>query len=47
MERFNLKKLNKEQGKEKYCIEVSKRFVALENLNARVEINSAWETIRI
>jgi hypothetical protein len=46
MERFNLKKLNEVQGKEKYRTEVSNRFAALEDLDAEVEINSAWETIR-
>jgi hypothetical protein len=30
MERFNLKKLNKEKDKEKYRTEVSNRFAALE-----------------
>jgi hypothetical protein len=46
VERFNLKKLNEAEGKEKYCVEVSNRFVASEDLNAEVEINSAWDTIR-
>jgi hypothetical protein len=46
MERFNLEKLDKVEGKEKYRIEVSNRFAALEDLDAEVEINSAWETIR-
>jgi hypothetical protein len=46
MERFNLKKLNEVQGKEQFCVEVSNRFAALEDLDAEVEINSAWETIR-
>jgi hypothetical protein len=46
MERFNLKKLNEVEGKEKYHIEVSKRFAALEDLDTELEINSAWETIR-
>jgi hypothetical protein len=46
MERFNLKGLNKAEGKEQYCVEVSNRFAALEDLDAEVEINSAWETIR-
>jgi hypothetical protein len=32
MERFNLKKLNKVEGKEQYCVEISNRFAALENL---------------
>jgi hypothetical protein len=46
MERFNLKKLNKVVGKDKYCIEVSYRFVALEDFNGEVEINSVGETFR-
>jgi hypothetical protein len=44
MERFNLKKLNEVEGKEQYHVEVWNRFVALEDLDAEVEINSAWET---
>jgi hypothetical protein len=46
MERFNLKKLNEVGGKEQYQVEVSNRFAALEDLDAEVEIDSAWETIR-
>jgi hypothetical protein len=46
LERFNLKKLNEVECKEQYCVEVSNRFAALEDLDAEVEINSAWETIR-
>jgi hypothetical protein len=46
MERFNLKKLNEVGDKEKYRLEVSNRFAALEDLEAEVEINSAWENIR-
>jgi hypothetical protein len=46
MERFNLKKLNEVEGKEQYHVEVSNRFTALEELEAAVEINIAWETIR-
>jgi hypothetical protein len=38
MERFNLKKLNEVEGKEKFCVEVSNRFSALEDLDAEVEI---------
>jgi hypothetical protein len=34
IERFSLKKLHKEEGKEKYRVEVSNRFAALENLDA-------------
>jgi hypothetical protein len=44
MERFNLKK--EIGGKEQYCVEVSNRFATLEDLDAEVEINSAWEMIR-
>jgi hypothetical protein len=40
MERFNLKKLNEVEGKEKYHVEVSNRFAALEDLDAEVEINT-------
>jgi hypothetical protein len=46
MEMFNLKQLNKVEGKEQFCVEVSNRFAALEDLDTEVEINSAWETIR-
>jgi hypothetical protein len=40
MERFNLKKLNDVEGKKQFRVEVSK------DLDAEVEINSDWETIR-
>jgi hypothetical protein len=46
MERFDLKKSNEVEGKEKYRFDVSDRFTALEYLNAEVEVNSAWKTIR-
>jgi hypothetical protein len=46
MKRFYLKKLSQVEGKEQFCVEVSNRFAALEDLDAEVEINSAWETIR-
>jgi hypothetical protein len=46
MERFNLKKLNEVEGKEQYRVEILNRFAALENLDAEVDINRAWETIR-
>jgi hypothetical protein len=46
MERFNLKKLNEVEGKEKYRFEVSNRFEALEDMVDEVEINTIWETIR-
>jgi hypothetical protein len=46
MERFNLGKLNEVGGKEHYHVEISNRFAALEDLDAEVEINSAWEMIK-
>jgi hypothetical protein len=46
MERFNLKKLNDVEGKEQFCVEVTNRFAAVEDLATEVEINSAWDTIR-
>jgi hypothetical protein len=46
MERFSLKKLKEVESKEKYRVEVSNRFAVLENVDAEVEINTVWETIR-
>jgi hypothetical protein len=46
VERFNLNKLNEVESKEQYRVEVSNGFAALEDLDAEVEINSAWEMIR-
>jgi hypothetical protein len=46
MERFSLKKLNEVEGKEKYRVDVSNRFAALEDMEADLEINSACEMIR-
>jgi hypothetical protein len=46
MERFNLKKLNEVEGKEHDRIELSNRFAAFKDLDAEVEINTVWETIR-
>jgi hypothetical protein len=46
MERFNLRKLKDVESKEQFRVEVSNRFAALGDLDAEVEINSAWETIR-
>jgi hypothetical protein len=46
MERFNLKKLNEVEGKEKYRIGVSNRFAALGDLDSEVEINTIWKMIR-
>jgi hypothetical protein len=41
MERFNHKKLNEVESKEKNRDEVPKRFAALENLDTEVKFNSA------
>jgi hypothetical protein len=46
MERFNLKKLKEVESKEQYRVEISNRFVALENLDTEVDVNTAWGTIR-
>jgi hypothetical protein len=46
VERFNLKKLKEVECKEEYRVGISKRFAALEDLDAEVEINSACEIIR-
>jgi hypothetical protein len=45
-ERFNLKKLNEVEDKEQYQVEISNRFIALENLYPEVHINRIWGTIR-
>jgi hypothetical protein len=47
MERIHLTKLGEVEGKEQYRVEISYRFAALENLDAEVYINRAWETVRI
>jgi hypothetical protein len=46
MERFNFKKLSEVEGKERYRVEVSNRFAALENLDTEGDVNESWETIR-
>jgi hypothetical protein len=46
MERFNLNKLNDVEGKEQFRVDVSNRFAALEDFDAEVGINSAWDTFR-
>jgi hypothetical protein len=44
--KFNVSKLNEPDVKNKYQIEISNRFAALENLNTDEDINRAWETIK-
>jgi hypothetical protein len=46
MEKFTLKAFSEVEGKEQFCVKVSNRFVALDDLDAEVEINSAWEMIK-
>ncbi|PNF24934.1 hypothetical protein B7P43_G09364, partial [Cryptotermes secundus] len=46
MERLNLKQLNEVEGKEQYYVDISNRFVALENLETEVDVNKAWEIMR-
>ncbi|PNF36913.1 hypothetical protein B7P43_G08389 [Cryptotermes secundus] len=36
----------KNEGKEQYCVEISNRFTALENLTTEVDVNKALEIIR-
>jgi hypothetical protein len=45
-ERFNLRKLNELEFKEKYQTEITNRFAALENLIVDEDVNSAWENIK-
>jgi hypothetical protein len=41
-----LNKLNKAEDKEQYHHEISNRFTALKHLDTKVDINTAWETIK-
>jgi hypothetical protein len=44
-EKFNLKKLNEVEGRDKLRV-ASNRFAAIEDLDTEVKIISAWKTIR-
>jgi hypothetical protein len=46
LERFDLKKLDDVEVKEKYQVEISNRFADLESLDESLDINNAWENIR-
>jgi hypothetical protein len=46
LERFDLKKHDDIEVNEKYQIEISNRFSALESLDKSFDINNAWESIR-
>jgi hypothetical protein len=43
---LDLKKLDDVKVKEKYHVEISNRFAALESLDESFDINNAWESIR-
>jgi hypothetical protein len=45
-EKCNLRKLNEPEVKNKYQIEITNRFTALDNLNTDEDVNRAWETIK-
>jgi hypothetical protein len=50
MEIFNLKHLNKIEGKEKYCVEISNRFATLEDLDTEegiILLGKLLETLSI
>jgi hypothetical protein len=46
LERFDLKKLDDIEVKEKYQVEISNRFAALESLGDSFDISNAWGNIR-
>jgi hypothetical protein len=46
LERFDLKKLDDVEVKDKYQVEISNRFMALEKLNESLDIKSIWEVIK-
>ena len=46
-QRFNLRKLNELEVREKYQIEIKNRFAALENLNDDEDVNTTWENIKV
>jgi len=45
-QRFNLRKLNESEAREKYQIEIINRFAALENANDEEDVNRIWEHIK-
>jgi hypothetical protein len=46
MERFNLKKLSEVEGKERYRVEISNRFAALENLDTEGMLIKLGKTLK-
>jgi hypothetical protein len=46
LDRFDLKKLNEVEDKDRYRVEISNRFTALQNSDTEVGVSKAWESIR-
>jgi hypothetical protein len=46
VQRVDMKKLHDVEVKEKYQVEISNRFAALESLDESFDINNAWKSIR-
>jgi hypothetical protein len=46
VERFDLQKLDDVEVKEKYQVEISNRFAALQSLDESFDIRNAWKSIR-
>jgi hypothetical protein len=46
VEIFNLRNIYELEFRKQYQIKISETFAALENLNDREDINSAWETLK-
>jgi hypothetical protein len=46
IEKFDLENLDDIEVKEKYQVEISNRFAALEILDESFDINNSWESIR-
>jgi hypothetical protein len=45
LERIDLKKLDHDEVKEQYQVEISNRFATLESLDENFDINKAWEVV--
>ena len=45
-QRFNLRELNEPEVREQYQIEITNRFVALENSDDDKDVNRTWENIK-
>jgi hypothetical protein len=46
LEGFDLKKLDDIEVKDKYQVEISNTFAAVDSLDESMDINNAWESIR-